>query len=119
MILSKKKFGDVYVAKSKIEGLGLFANRNFKIGELIIKWNPKIISRKEYEKMNKSEKKYVSLFGGTLKLMQEPERFVNFSKNYNSIPTEIGDVAIRDILKDEEITSNYDGEEEFSFLDKS
>jgi len=30
---------DVIVKKSKIHGLGVFASRNFKKGEIIIKWD--------------------------------------------------------------------------------
>jgi len=38
---------DVLVKRSKIEGKGVFAKRNFKKGEVVIKWNTDTILTKE------------------------------------------------------------------------
>ena len=47
-----KDFGDIQLKKSKIgqfeDGLGAFANRDFKKGEVVIKWNLIALSEKAY-----------------------------------------------------------------------
>jgi SET domain-containing protein len=105
-----KDFQDVYVSESKIHGFGVFAKKKFLKGEQVLVWKPKIINEEELNRLNNKEKTYISEFGGVLKLMQEPERFVNYSIANNTTPNELGDVATRDIEIGEEITSDYNGE---------
>ncbi len=38
---------DIVVKKSKIIGKGVFAIRDFKKGEVVLKWNPKPITKFE------------------------------------------------------------------------
>ena len=48
-------------------------------------------------------------------LMQIPERYVNHSCNANTFVKNNSDIAIRDIKKGEEITSNYSDSEPLDF----
>jgi SET domain-containing protein len=103
---------DVLIKNSDIEGKGAFANKDFKKGELILKWNPLKLDKKEIDNY---PKKYIIVIGGKYFLMQPPERYVNHSCEPNSEADmdNLCDKAIRDIKKGEEITVNY-GDDEFS-----
>jgi len=98
---------DVIVKDSEISGRGVFANRGFKKGELVIKYNPIKISKEEFEKMNEKEKE--SVFPSKEGYMKHtsPAIFTNHSCDCNTLPSKIGDIAIRDIKKGEEITTDY------------
>ena len=98
----------VIVKKSKIEGKGVFAARDFKKGEIVLKWdNSKKLTKDELKKVPEVKKKYVSYNKGKVIYMQPPERYVNHSCNANTKIQNSCDVAIRDIKKGEEITSDY------------
>jgi len=49
----------ILVKKSKINKKGVFAVKDFKKGEIALKWNPKIIVRSEIDKLPKTEKHYI------------------------------------------------------------
>jgi SET domain-containing protein len=99
---------DVIVKKSPLHGKGVFAARDFKKGELILKWNlSNILTKKQMEKLSKKEKDHVDKYGKKYILHGTPERFVNHSCKPNTQPSRLGDVAIRKIKKGEEITSDY------------
>ena len=52
---------DIVIKKSKIQGKGIFAGRDFKKGDVVIKWNPKkILTREQVATLPESEKHYVS-----------------------------------------------------------
>jgi len=98
---------DIIVKKSKITGQGIFAERNFKKGEVVLKWNPKPLKKSDIKNLSKKERTYVAIIDKKYYLMQPPERFVNHSCESNTKPKDNCDVAIRDIKKGEEITSDY------------
>jgi len=100
---------DIIVKDSAIEGLGVFANRRFKKGEIVIIWNTDaILTKEEMEELPKSEKRYISPLNGKYLLQQPPARFVNHSCDPNTyVVDDSSDVAIRDIEIGEEITSDY------------
>ena len=99
---------DIEVRGSKIEGKGIFALRDFKEGEIVLKWNvSKQISKEEFGLFSESEKRYVSFYGGKYNMLPVPERYVNHSCNPNTFVQNFSDVAKRDIGKGEEITSDY------------
>ena len=100
---------DIIIKKSKIEGLGVFAARDFKKGEMVIRYSlPKILTRKEVDKLSEKEKEYVSSVGeGKYILHQPPARFVNHSCDANTYSNHLCDIANREIKKGEEITANY------------
>lgn len=99
---------EVIVKRSKIEGLGVFALRNFKKGETVIKWDTSNqLTSEEVKSLPESEKKYISFLDGKNILMQPPARYVNHSCDANTEVDNFCDVAKRDIKKGEEITSDY------------
>jgi uncharacterized protein len=103
------KFNDVIVKKSKIEGKGVFANRDFKKGEVVMKWDTSIIlTKKEVSNLPESEKRYVNSSQDKYFLQQSPVRFVNHSCDPNTKVVDGSfDIAIKEIKKGDEITSNY------------
>ena len=100
---------DVIVKESKIHGRGVFANKDFKKGETVIKYNLKPLTEQEFRNLSESEKHFTSFEGGKYWLFSPPERYVNHSCEPNTNPNlkEKYDFAIRDIKKGEEITSDY------------
>jgi uncharacterized protein len=102
------KTDKVLVKKSKIDGNGVFALRDFKKNEIILHWDiSHVLSIETVDSMSKEEKKYISFFNNTYVVMQEPEKFVNHSCEPNTTAKNFCDVAVRDIKKGEEITANY------------
>lgn len=108
------KYG-VKVRESKISGFGVFASKDFKKNENIITWNPKIITKSEFEKLPNNAIHYTYVIGSRYFYMQSPEKYVNHSCEANSFTENFSDVAIRNIKKGEEINTNYknDGMVEF------
>jgi len=101
------KKNDVIVKKSKIHEKGVFAGRDFKKGEVVIRYNLKKLIKKEFENLSEKEKHYTSKEGNTYFLFSSPERYVNHSCNPNTNPINKCDIAIRDIKKGEEMTTDY------------
>ncbi|MEK6906880.1 MAG: SET domain-containing protein [Nanoarchaeota archaeon] len=97
---------DILIKKSKINGKGIFANKDFKKGEVIIKWNPSELTE---DKVNKSTKKYLIKIKGKIFLMSSPERYMNHSCEPNAYEdtNNFQDIALRNIKKGEEITVDY------------
>ena len=99
---------DIIVKKSKIDGKGVFAGRDFKQGEIVIKWNVSHkINPKEIKKLSEQEKNYVAFFNGKYIIMQSPAKYVNHSCDANTYAKNFCDVAKRNIKKGEEITGDY------------
>ncbi len=100
---------DLVVRESKIHGKGVFANKNFKKGEIVVKYNLKPLTAEEFENLPESEKHFTSKQDGQIWLFSSPERYVNHSCEPNTNPNlkEKIDFAIRDILKGEEILTDY------------
>ncbi len=98
---------DVVIKKSKIQGKGVFAGRNFKKGEVVLKWKLKVLSKTDVDRLAKRQKHYLYKFGGKFYLQQSPEKFVNHSCDPNTKTKGFSDIAIKNIKKGEEITSKY------------
>jgi SET domain-containing protein len=101
---------DVIVKKSKIHGNGVFAARDFKKGEIVLRWNPKYLPLSEKDKFSDIEKQYIYILEDKIRVMQEPEKFVNHSCDNNTYVADECDVALRDIKEGEEITANYNND---------
>ncbi len=100
---------DVLVKKSKISGKGIFAARDFKKGEVVLKWDSsRALSEQEAKALPEEEQDYISFLGGKYILMQPPERFVNHSCEANTSAKNFCDIANRNIKKGEEITADYE-----------
>lgn len=100
---------NVIVKKSSLHGKGVFAARDFRKGEIVMKWNhPTILSRKELEKISEKEKKFISKYGKTkFILFHAPDRFVNHSFFANTKVKNKSNIATRTIRKGDEITTDY------------
>ncbi len=104
---------DVIVKESKINGKGVFACRDFKKGELILKWDiSHELSEEEANKMPDEEKRYVAFWEGKYVLQLPPARFVNHSCDPNTFVKDFSDFALRNIKEGEELTSDYSKEPE-------
>ncbi len=99
---------DVVIGKGNLAGKGVYANRNFKKGEVVIKYNLKPLTKEEYKNLPKSEKMFTHTHWGQINLYSEPERYVNHSFNGNVYPDLVKqcDIALRDIEKGEVITGD-------------
>ena len=100
----------VVIKKSTIHGKGIFALRDFKKGDVVIKWRPKIISKKQAWHLSGKQRIYLQRVGRKYYLMQSPEKFVNHSNCPNTFMRKGRDVAKRAIKKGEEITTRYNKE---------
>lgn len=99
---------NLIVKPSPIEGLGVFAKKSFKQGEVVLRWNPKILTKQEVMDTPEDQRRYLNtLSDGTVVLMQIPERYVNSSEHPNTEMVGKSDIALRDIIEGEEVTSNY------------
>lgn len=102
---------DLIIGKGNLVGKGVYANRDFKKGEIVIKYNLKPLSDAEYKKLPTSEKMFTHLHGTIRQLYSVPERYVNHSENPNTYHRvkniqDQADVALRGIKKGEMITGD-------------
>jgi len=91
---------EVIVKESKIHGKGVFANRDFKKGEVVIRYKLNPLTKEEFENLPEKEKYYTSKENGQYVLFSIPERFVNHSCKANTNPKNKCDVAIKSIKKE-------------------
>lgn len=106
----------VKVKDSLISGKGLFATQTIRKGEAVLQWHPKVLTKEQAAKLPKDEQEHY-LYPDVDKMlwMQPPERYVNHSCESNTHVVGQSDVASRDILPGEEITSDYMDVETESF----
>lgn len=99
----------IIVKKSKTNGLGVFATKDFKKGEVVLRWqSKKILTKEQVDKLSDEEKKYISSYTAGKYIHQvSPDKYVNHSCDPNTEVRDNCDVAMRDIKKGEEITSDY------------
>lgn len=96
------------IGKGKLADKGVYANRDFKKGEIVTKYNLKPISKEEYKSLPRSEKRFAHTHWGQIYLYLEPDRYVNHSKTpntYQDLKNKC-DIASRDIKKGEMITTD-------------
>ena len=99
---------DVVIGKGNLSGRGIFAYRDFKKGEVVIKYSLKPLTEDEFKKLSKIEKNFTHNHFGVIYLYSIPERYVNHSSNPNTIQDLKNkcDVAIKNIKKGKEITTD-------------
>ena len=99
---------DVTIDKGNLAGKGVYAARDFKKDEIVVQYNLRPLTQQEVENLPQSEKEFVHMYRGTIYLYSEPERYVNHSDNPNTYQDleNFCDVASRDILKGEMITTD-------------
>ena len=99
---------DLEIKNSKIDGRGVFAMRSFKKGEIVLKWKPVLLMESEFQQISNTEKPFVAQIGKKFYRLLDPIRHVNHSCAPNTQPLKLGvDIAVRNIGKGEEITSDY------------
>ncbi len=99
---------DIVIGKGNLAGKGVYANKDFKKGDIVIRYNLKELNKKEYNRLSKSEKMFAHNQGKKIYLYSEPEKYVNHSDNPNTIQDLKNkcDVAIRYIKNGEMITTD-------------
>ena len=99
---------DVIIGKGKLAGKGVYVNRGFKKGEIVISYNLKPLSKDEYKNLPKTEKMFTHNHRGQIYLYSEPERYVNHSKTPNTYQDleKKCDIALFDIKKGDMITTD-------------
>ena len=99
---------NVIVKKSAIHDKGVFAARNFKAGEIVLRWDTSnVLSENDVNNLTEDEKRYVTFLDNKYVSMQSPERFVNHSCDSNTTAKQFCDVAKFDINEGDEITADY------------
>ena len=99
---------EVIVKESKIHGKGVFALRDFRKGEVVIRWDiSHQLTPEQVKKLPKSEKDYVAFVDGKYIAMQPPARYTNHMCDANLCVKDFCYVAKRDIKKGEEIGEDY------------
>lgn len=99
---------NVIVRKSGINKKGVFAGKNFRKGEVVLKWNFRILTKSEVGRLPKRLKRDIDRVGENRYILhQPPERFLNHSCEPNTKAKSNCDIAVRNIKKGEEITSDY------------
>ncbi|MBI5065288.1 SET domain-containing protein [Candidatus Woesearchaeota archaeon] len=99
---------NVIVGKGKMFGKGVFANRDFKKGEVVIKYRLKLLTNEEFQILPEKEKYFAHEHWDEIYIYSIPERYVSHSSNPNTTQDlkRKCDVAARDIKKGEEITTD-------------
>ena len=107
---------EVIIGKGKIFSKGVYANKDFKKGEAVIKYNLQRLTKEEFKKLSKKEKNFTHEHWETIYLYSSPERYVNHSSNPNTVQDLKNrcDVAIRNIKKGEEITTDSSKDDKYS-----
>jgi uncharacterized protein len=99
---------DVIVKDSNIQGKGLFANKDFRKGAVVLKWDVSVVlTENKAEKIPKRQRKYLVFCKGKYILAQAPEKYLNHSCEPNTKEGNLCDIALRDIVKGEELTTDY------------
>ena len=100
---------NIIVKNAGKKGKGVFATNPIKKGQVVIKWNIKHeLNRDDLRSLSRYDKDHLNYIGrGKYIVMSSPEKFVNHSCNPNTYVKNGKDVAIRNIKKGEEITSDY------------
>ncbi len=100
---------DIEIRRSSISGRGVFARRLFRKGEPVLRWDvSQKVGRDRIDSLSVEEQHFLNPFDDVFfVLLGEPERYVNHSCANNTWVEAFTDVAIRDILPGDEITSDY------------
>ena len=104
----KLKINDVVIGEGNLDGKGIYANRSFQKGEVVIQYNLKPLTKEECKNLPESEKMFTHTHWGQVYLYSEPERYVNHSQKPNTYQDlkNHKDIALRSIKKGEMITTN-------------
>jgi catechol 2,3-dioxygenase-like lactoylglutathione lyase family enzyme len=107
-----QRMSDVIIGKGAMSGKGLYAARDFKKNEVVVRYELKPITFKELKALAPEDYAATHNVNGQIYMYSEPARYVNHSDNPN-VRNDHGqhaDVALRDIEKGELVTvdARYD-----------
>lgn len=117
--MNPQNFDNVEIKKSNIgqfnDGLGVFALKDFKKGEVVIKYHLTTLSEEEYKELPSEEKHFTHKRKGIIYYYPDPERHVNRHTEPNVYPDfeQGADIALRNIKKGEELSIQEDFKEDF------
>lgn len=99
---------DVIIGEGNLAGKGVYANKDFKKGNVVIQYQLKPLTKDEFDNLPEVEKQFTHIHCGKIYLYSSPERYVNHSVNPNTYQDleKQCDIASRDISMGEEITTN-------------
>jgi len=98
----------VVIRETEKKGKGIFATRNFKKGETVLKFKIRPITKEQAKKLSKDDKNHLGYAGeGRYFVMRPPERFMNHSCSPATYDKVDRIVAMKNIKKGEEITTDY------------
>ncbi len=99
---------DLVIGPGKLSGKGVYAGRNYGQGEVVMSYNLRQLSVKEFNSLPKEEQIFTHSFWGKIYLYPEPARYVNHSATPNTRQDleKMCDYAVRPIKKGEMITTN-------------
>jgi hypothetical protein len=103
---------NVWIRSSPINGLGVFAKRTFRRGEIVLSIDDRRVVDEEHPlRLGEEERHCDYLDAGKVVLMQPPERHINHSCDPNTYVQSVKGKrvvkALRDIAAEEEITYDY------------
>lgn len=99
---------DWRIGPGRIAGKAVYATRDFRPGEVVIKYNWRELSSRQWLDLPASERQFVHSFWGRIQLFGIPERYVNHSDRPNT-EQDLGapaDRAVRPIRSGKEITTD-------------
>ena len=99
---------NVTVKKSKIQGKGVFANKDFRKDQTIMEWDTSnVLIEDDAIKTPLKDRKYLVCSSGLYILSKSPEKYLNHNCNPNTMEMNHSDIAKRNIRKGEELTTDY------------
>lgn len=98
----------VSIGPGKLSGKGVYAARDFREGELVMKYNLRELTQGEFNTLPYDERIFTHSFWGKIFLYPTPARYVNHSPKPNTRQDlkKMCDYATRSIKKGEMITTN-------------
>jgi SET domain-containing protein len=105
---NKEKMFDIKEVPHK--GMGLFAAKDFKRGEMVYSFPAgKVISKAQTRLLSDEERRYIDKLGeNEFEIVEFPARYVNHSCDPNIEEKERTGYAARDIKKGDELSVDYD-----------
>jgi len=99
---------NVIIGKGNLSGKGVFSNKDFKKGEVVVRYHLRLLIQEEFNELPEEEKMFTHVHRGQIYLYGTPERFVNHSEDPNTYQDleKQQDIALRDIKKGEMITTD-------------
>jgi SnoaL-like domain len=102
------RMDDVYIGEGHLAGRGVYANRAFAEGEVVLSYRLRRLSRQEYLALPETERLFVHSYWGERHLYPPPACYVNHADSPNTYQDfdEQCDIAVRRIEAGEFITTD-------------